>query len=105
MTGSTGPWIWGLLALVAATALGAGPVRKFIEVREAQTELRRGSAGAARTVRGWSLIAVWAVATWFAGTFVGDWGATGDLDGATERAMVRLEWIVLILALIMEADT
>ena len=56
-------------------------VKKLIRVHEAKHELKRGSAGFLRSVSGWSMIALWLMAVWFLATIIGDWGATGDLDG------------------------
>lgn len=93
------------LALIAlSTAIGMGAVRKLIVVYEAKHELRRGSTGFLRSISGWSMIAFWLLATWFLATIVGDWGMTGDLDGAVARSWNRLRILLEIAAAIAESD-
>ena len=104
MNPSIAPLASGLALFAAASLIGVPALRKLIEVREAQRELREGSPGFLRTIRGWSLIAVWLIGTWFLGSFVGDWGASGDLAGALERAGARLYHVIQIVVIIMESD-
>ena len=98
------PLIAGFALFALATVVGVLPVRKLIQIREAKHELRHGSAGFIRTLAGWSAIALWLLATWFFATIVGDWGATGDLDGAIARSWLRLRIILEIAIAIMESD-
>lgn len=93
------------LALVAfATVAGIPAVRKLITVYEAKHELKQGSTGFLRSIGGWSMIAFWLMTTWFVATIIGDWGATGDLDGAIERSWLRLRVLLEIAAAIMSED-
>ena len=98
MTSTFGPLFAFIGLLCLATALGARPIRKLIEVKEAKHELKHGSAGFLRTMSGWIIIALWLGATWFFATILGDWWATADLDGALARSARRLELILHILA-------
>jgi len=104
MTIVFGPLLATLILFVAATAIGIGPVVKAIKVAEAKHELKQGSAGFLRSISGWSLIAFWIMTTWFFATIIGDWGATGDLDGAFERAWLRLRILLEIAAAIADSD-
>ncbi|MCV3270952.1 hypothetical protein [Roseobacter sinensis] len=90
--------------LAGATWLGISPVRRLIRIYEAKHELKHGSAGWLRSLSGWSLIALWLLATWFVATIIGDWGATGDLPGAMDRSWLRLRIILEILIAILESD-
>ncbi len=99
------PLIAGLILFAGSTFLGIIPVRKLIEVSEARHELRQGSAGFLRSIRGWSVIALWLAATWFLATIVGDWSATGDLEGAVDRSWLRLRILLEILAALTESDS
>lgn len=93
------------LALLALSALiGMIPVKKLIQVREAKHELKQGSAGFLRTISGWTVIAFWLMGTWFFATIIGDWGATGDLEGAIARAWLRLRILLEIAAALAESD-
>lgn len=93
------------LALIAfGTALGIPAVRKLITVYEAKHELKHGSTGFLRSIAGWSIIAFWLMSTWFIATIIGDWGATGDLDGAIERSWLRLRILLEIAIAIMAED-
>ncbi|MEL7099010.1 MAG: hypothetical protein AAGM84_09300 [Pseudomonadota bacterium] len=98
------PALTALALLCAGTLIGYWPTRKLIAVREARHDLKQGSAGFIRQISGWSVIAFWLGAVWFGGTIVGDWGATGDLDGAIERAWLRLQILLEILAALAESD-
>lgn len=100
-----GPLLSGLLLFVVATASGAGMMRKLVQVHEARRELKHGSAGFLRTVAGWSAIGFWGLAVWFAATIVGDWGVSGDLDGAIARSWLRLEILLHIAAALSDADS
>lgn len=99
-----GPYIAAVVLLALSTWLGVGRVVKIIQVYEAKHELRQGSAGFIRSISGWSMIAFWLMATWFFATIIGDWGASGDLEGAVERSMLRLRILLEIAAAIAESD-
>ena len=93
------------LALIAcATLIGIPSVRKLITVYEAKHELRHGSTGWLRSIGGWSIIVLWLMAPWFFATIIGDRGATGDLDGAVERSLLRLRILLEIAMALMESD-
>ena len=98
------PIFAGLAIFAGASLVGYWPVMKLIQVYEAKHELKRGSAGFIRSISGWSVIAVWLLLTWFCATIVGDWGSTGDLDGAIARGWIRLQIVLEILAAILESD-
>lgn len=106
MKGGAGllPLLMAVPLLALATALGIAPMKKILVMREARHELRHGSAGALRALAGWSVIAFWAMAVWFLATILGDWQMTGDLDGALERAMLRLRVLLEIAAAIADSD-
>jgi len=90
------------LATIGLIALSAGvgilPMRKIVQMREARHELKHGSASFLRAMSGWLFIALWLTATWFCATIIGDWGVTGDLDGAIARSGRRLEILLHLLA-------
>lgn len=94
----TAPYIAALWVLGLGTLIGIGPTRKLIAVREAKHELKQGSAGFLRGIAGWIVIALWLGAVWFFGTIIGDWAATGDLEGAIQRAELRLVVLLEILS-------
>ena len=98
------PALAALLLLACATALGVPAMRKMIVVYEAKHELKHGSAGWLRSIRGWSLVAFWLMTTWFIATIIGDWGVTGDLEGAIDRGWLRLRLLLEIALAIMESD-
>ena len=98
------PLLAGLALLVASTIAGVLPVKKLIQVYEAKHELKHGSAGFLRTLSGWSIIALWLMAAWFFATIVGDWGASGDLEGAIDRSWLRLQVMIEIAVAILESD-
>ncbi|MDJ0824978.1 MAG: hypothetical protein QNJ16_05685 [Rhodobacter sp.] len=98
------PLLAGLFLFAVATAIGIGPVVKLIRVYEAKHELKHGSAGWLRSISGWSVIAFWLMATWFCATVIGDWGASGDLDGAIARSWDRLRILLEIAMTIAESD-
>ncbi len=89
--------------LVAGTLIGIWPMRKLIVVTEAKHELKHGSAGFLRSVGGWAVIAFWLMAVWFFATIIGDWGATGDLEGALARAELRLYVLLEIAAALSDS--
>ena len=99
-----GPILSALILLALATLIGIGPVRKTIHVMEAKHELKHGSAGFIRSISGWTMIAFWIMATWFFATIIGDWGATGDLAGAIDRAWLRLRILLEIAAALGDSD-
>lgn len=88
----------GLVLFGLATFVGMIPMVKLITMQEARHELREGSAYYLRRVGSWSVIVFWALATWYFATIVGDWGVTGDLEGAFERSLLRLRVILEIAA-------
>lgn len=92
------------LLLLLAALVGTGTVRKMIEVYEAKHELKQGSAGFFRMIRGWSRIGFWLLITWFLASVMGDWHRTDDLGGAIDRAQLRLYVIMEILAALAESD-
>ncbi|MEO9573753.1 MAG: hypothetical protein ABJ263_13630 [Tateyamaria sp.] len=93
------------LALIAfGTLAGVPAVRKLIAVYEAKHELKQGSTGWLRSIGGWSIIAFWLMTTWFLATIIGDWGATGDLEGAIGRSWLRLRVLLEIAIAIMGED-
>lgn len=98
------PLFAALLLLLLGTLIGIWPVRKLIMVAEAKHELKHGSAGFLRSLAGWSYIAFWLMAVWFGGTIVGDWYVTGDLEGAIDRAWLRLHVLLEIAAAIASSD-
>ncbi len=98
------PAMAALVLFATSTAFGVPMVKKLIEVYEAKHELKRGSAGFLRTISGWSMIAMWLLAVWFLSTIIGDWGATGDLDGAIARSWLRLQIVLEIAAAVMDSD-
>jgi hypothetical protein len=93
-----------LILFGAATACGMYPVRKLIEIYEGRRELKQGSTGWIVTLGGWSIIGIWVLMTWFCATVIGNWGATGDFDGAIDRSLVRLYVIMEIILLMLESD-
>ena len=86
------------LLLAAGTLIGYWPTRKLIAVREARHDLKQGSASFFRQIGGWSIIVFWLMAVWFGGTIIGDWAATGDLEGALGRSGQRLRILLEIAA-------
>ena len=90
------PIIAALTLFVVATVMGIAPVAKLIRVAEAKHELKQGSAGWIRSISGWVIVAFWLMATWFLATIIGDWGVTGDLNGAVERSFLRLRILLEI---------
>lgn len=99
-----GPLIATLVLFAASTALGMAQVTKMIRIHEAKHELKQGSAGFIRSIAGWSLVAFWVMAVWFCATVIGDWGSSGDLSGAMDRAWLRLRILLEIAAALAEAD-
>ncbi|MEL7114170.1 MAG: hypothetical protein AAGP08_01035 [Pseudomonadota bacterium] len=97
------PWISLAVLFALATLIGMGTVRKLIQVYEAKHELKQGSAGFIRSISGWSLIAFWLMATWFFATIVGDWATSGSLEGALDRAWLRLRILLEIAAAIADS--
>ena len=99
-----GPWIAIFTLYTGATLVGVTMIRKLITVYEAKHELKHGSAGFLRSISGWSLIAFWIMTTWFFATVFGDWAASGDLEGAIDRAWLRLRILLEIAAAISDSD-
>lgn len=98
------PSLTALALLIAGTLMGIWPVKKLIAVQEAKHELKHGSAGFLRSLSGWSIIAFWLMSLWFGGTILGDWAVSGDLDGALDRAWLRLRILIEIAIAIAESD-
>ncbi|MDA9361706.1 hypothetical protein N9R02_00970 [Ascidiaceihabitans sp.] len=90
--------------MIAATFVGMLPVVKLIKVYEGHHELKQGSAGWIRTITGWSIIVFWLVTTWFVETIIGDWGVSGDLQGAADPSSLRLRIIIEFAAKIADSD-
>lgn len=99
-----GPALAALALIALATIAGVGSVRKLITAYEAKHELKQGSAGFLRSVAGWSIVAFWLMTTWFAATIIGDWGVSGDFDGALDRSWLRLRVLLEIAAALSEWD-
>lgn len=74
----------------ASTYLGMIPVHRMIQRREAQHELRMGSASYFRRMGGLVFVAVWLITVIFLSTIIGDWAVTDDLDAAMDRAGLRI---------------
>ena len=98
------PWIAALGLFVLASGLGLRMIRKIVTVYEAKHELKQGSAGWIRSISGWSMIAFWALATWFLSTIIGDWAVSGDLGAAVDRSWLRLRILLEIAAAIADSD-
>ena len=98
------PALAALALFAVSTALGVPAMKKLIVVYEAKHELKHGSAGWLRSIRGWSMVAFWLMTTWFVATIIGDWGITGDLGGAIDRGWLRLRILLEIALAIMESD-
>lgn len=98
------PILAGALLFAAATFAGMLPVARMIRIHEARHELKRGSYGYATSIAGWSLIAFWLMATWFVATIIGDWHASGDLNGALERSALRLMVLIEIAGALARSD-
>jgi hypothetical protein len=98
LVNSFGPFLALAVLLVLSSLFGVRPMRKLIQVREAKHELKHGSAGFIRTTSGWFVIVLWLAFSWFGATVLGDWWATGDLEGAIDRGLIRLEILLEILA-------
>lgn len=99
-----GPLIATLVLLALSTAIGMAQVAKMIKIHEAKHELKQGSAGFIRSIAGWSIVAFWVMGVWFFATIIGDWGVTGDLAGAFDRAALRLRILLEIAAALAESD-
>jgi hypothetical protein len=95
---SLAPFMALVVLAVLSTAIGVIPMRKLIQVQEAKHELKHGSAGFIRTTSGWFVIVLWLAFSWFGATVLGDWWATGDLEGAIDRGLIRLQILLEILA-------
>jgi hypothetical protein len=99
-----GPLIATLALFAASTAIGMAQVTKLIKIHEAKHELKHGSAGFIRSISGWAVIAFWVMGVWFLATIIGDWGTTGDLKGAVDRAWLRLRILLEIAAALADSD-
>lgn len=100
-----GPAVAALALVCVSTLIGVPSVKKLITVYEAKRELKQGSTGWLRSIAGWSMIAFWLMSTWFIATIIGDWGATGDLDGAINRSWLRLRLLLEIASAIASSDS
>lgn len=98
------PALSALVLIAFGTLVGIPAVRKLIVVYEAKHELKHGSSGFLRSIAGWSIIAFWLMTTWFLATVIGDWGASGDLEGAIARSWLRLRVLLEIAVAIMGED-
>ena len=98
------PWVFGLILFLSASLIGVWPIRKLIQMREANHELKRDSAGFLRTIGGWSFVAFWVMAVWFCSTIIGDWAYNGDLDAAYQRSLNRLELLLRLAQMLAESD-
>ncbi len=98
------PALAALVLLALSTVVGMTQVAKIIKIHEARHELRQGSAGLLRAMSGWSLVAFWIMAVWFAATIIGDWWASDDLAGAIDRAWLRLRILLEIAAALGDSD-
>lgn len=98
------PFVAAVVLLMASTTVGMMAVVKLIQIYEAKHELKRGSAGAIRMIAGWSMVAFWIMAVWFFATILGDWNASGDLQGAIDRSLLRLRILLEIAAAIASSD-
>ena len=98
------PLLAALALLCVSTLVGVSSVKKLITVYEAKHELKQGSTGWIRSIAGWSMIAFWLMTTWFVATIIGDWGMTGDLDGAINRSWLRLRVLLEIASAIASSD-
>jgi hypothetical protein len=87
-----------LVLLIGSACVGIPLVVKLVRVREAKHELKYGSAAFLRAMAGWTIIAFWLMTTWFLATIIGDWGVSGDLDGAIDRGWLRLRILLEIAA-------
>ena len=92
------PLIAAVALFAASTAIGMASVVKIITIYEAKHELKQGSAGWIRSISGWTRVVFWLFATWFLATILGDWHASGDLEGAIDRSWLRLRIMLEILA-------
>ena len=104
MTEFAAPALATLALFFIATALGVPAMRKLIVVYEAKHELKHGSAGWLRSLRGWSMVAFWLMTTWCIATIFGDWAMNGDLEAAIDRGWLRLRILLEIAMAIMESD-
>lgn len=104
MTGLAAPALATVALLVIATAIGVPAMRKLIVVYEAKHELKHGSAGWLRSLRGWSMVAFWLMTTWFVATIFGDWAVNGDLGAAIDRGWLRLRILFEIAVALMDSD-
>lgn len=98
------PLVYAALTLGLVALIGIWPMRKLVEIVEGQRAMQSGAPSLLRRLRGWSFIAIWGLGTLYAGTFLGDWARTGDLSGASERALARLRIVVEVIAMIMASD-
>lgn len=98
------PLIYAGLTVVGLSLIGIYPARKFFQVIEAKGEMRAQSPSLLRSIRGWSIVAIWVVLTAYSGSFFGDWIKTGDLDGATERLIARGRIVIEVVAMIAASD-
>ncbi|MEO9682467.1 MAG: hypothetical protein ABJR46_18630 [Tateyamaria sp.] len=98
------PFLAALALAGVSTLVGMSSVKKLITVYEAKHELKQGSAGWIRSIAGWSMIAFWLMTTWFLATIIGDWGVTGDLDGAINRSWLRLRVLLEIASALASSD-
>ncbi|MEO0486618.1 MAG: hypothetical protein AAF092_11960 [Pseudomonadota bacterium] len=90
------PALAALALLAGGTLVGYGASKKLITMGEARHGLKQGSASQLRALAGWFWVLLWLAVLWFGGTIIGNWGATGDLEGAINRSELRL-WLLIEL--------
>ena len=98
------PALAGLGIWAAGAFFGMIPMVRIIRMAEAWHELKRGSAGFLRAMGGVSLIVIWLVSLWFAGSVLGDWQVMGDLELALEASALRLRILIEVLLTVLEAQ-
>ncbi|HMB12788.1 MAG TPA: hypothetical protein VKN37_02175 [Roseovarius sp.] len=98
------PLVYALATFGIVAVIGVWPMRKLVEIVEGQRAMQSGAPSLLRRLRGWSFIAIWGLGTLYAGTFLGDWARTGDLSGASDRALSRLRIVVEVIAMFMASD-
>ena len=90
------PVLTGVILVLVTAYLAIGPIRQFVESREAAHELRQGSVSYIMRVGLWLKLTLLLMALWFAGTVVGDWYVSGDFFAALARSMHRFEILLRI---------
>jgi hypothetical protein len=83
------PLLATVILFVVSTGFGIGLVRRIVTEHESRHELRHGSAGFLRAAAGWGWVCLWLGLSWYLASIIGDWSATGDLEGAINRDWLR----------------